>query len=73
MIEHGHLVPRDGFGVLGFDAGREPVALLRRQPARLGGLVGEIAQHDEAEQHGGQTLDEEHPLPPLQAQVTVEA
>jgi hypothetical protein len=51
---------------------REPAPLFRLEPSGLLGLVREVAQHDEAEQHGWQPLEQEQPLPPLQSVPAVE-
>ena len=48
-------------------AALEPVLLRRGQPAGLGRAVGQPEQGDDAEHDGGQRLDDEQPLPPVQA------
>ncbi len=57
-----------GRGDLGLDA----LLLLGIEPARVGGAIGQHAQRQEAQQHAGQALHQEHPLPARQAQAAVE-
>ena len=51
----------------------EPRLLFRRQPIRLLRPVGQIEPGDDAEQHRGDALDDEQPLPTPQAHHAVEA
>ena len=52
---------------LGIEAGLQPAALLLGQPVGFLRPVGEIEQHGRRHDQGRHRLDEEHPLPAMQA------
>ena len=51
----------------------EPRLLLRGQPIRLLRPIGEIEPRDNAQQHRGNALEDEQPLPALEAHHAVES
>ena len=55
--------------LLALQAPRQPLLLVGPQPGRLGGAVVEVAPHEDAAQDGRHGLDQEQPLPVLQARV----
>ena len=50
----------------------EPVALRMAEPASVIRALGEIAQRHEPQQHGGNALEQEQPLPARQSQPAIE-
>ena len=50
----------------------QPVALVRRQPSRVCGTVGQYEQARQPEQYCRNALDDEHPLPAAKAEPAIE-
>ena len=57
--------------VLGLELLVEQGAVLVGEPRGAVGLVGQLLPHDEREEHRGDALDDEHPLPAVQAEEAV--
>jgi hypothetical protein len=50
-------------GVLGAEIGLHRRLLLRGEPLGVSGLAGQQRQHEDADQHSGNSFEQEHPLP----------
>ena len=61
------------FLLLAGDVGRKPLPLLARQPVRLLRLIGQEEEHDDADDHGRDRLEDVHDLPALEPPKAVEA
>ena len=66
-------MPRLRRRVLGLDVPAQPFALLDSEPPGVGGFVGQEEQRCESEHDGRKLFGEEHPLPAVQPEMTLEA